>query len=1398
MAPSSKTTDDCIRCPDPETAKANVHAKLEWCLSDFRTHASDKGPPTHTADQLWWGFPSGPVPRDLDLSDAGACKKLQQAAIDIGRQFKSTKKESRAEEEARVAAAVEAKGDATWQAPGKVGRMTITKEALEATLLAVEEEKERQRVLRKAGGAVGVELMKLAPGAQDADDGMAGEGRSGEASVSGRRASKGSADGQGLRRQLAAVPDPGNTTNGDDRAGIETPPQSKDPDFKPAPPLRESGGGSLGSVDGSTLPDRTVGSSGGQSGELRPAAPKNVAPYSNPLHQNPKTGDQQKTNQDNALSYARGVAKRTLEKDGCPLTDQDITAEMAKFGLRSSFATPGDNADVYTNHLEMQWPKEIHIYAVDMIRDHTTNGHVPIRVKKNADKRLVIDMLRTTHYRQHLDNVGNNDRHRKWVTDGDLIWSVVPLFDPNDASIGPPSLYPNDRVQYVNEMGATLDLEEIHITSVRTIDLSRHVGQMFYDTSTAAFDDSDPGLISRGLNAFFSRFARETQMNVSPSANKSFATGQPVSLDPGPQRTLLALKGFFLSVRPGIESMYLNVNNATSPFFEPILVSEFIQRARATRSDGEIRAVLKGVKVRIMYQTRTNFTSEGSRMRFVTCVGATVLLNNGTRRTSQYIGNTQITIPNQNGQPQNVVLPGVSCSPGTQAQYGTPTPHDWYSAGPNTVLHAMPDFPTPALRLAADEWAINVGSNPGSRPGGVEWYPASQLMIQPFQRFGGRLTGPQTTNMLNTAVYPPTNHWQRILSQQLYGGMHHLGYAGNPNAGNPAGGNRSGGNLGGLPQPVNQTFLRAANMQAGIDFIQIPGKWLPRPTLLYGRHQSLQHGQPTVAATPRTFASNEAPGRANWNLANTGFATQARLPSLLVLSLLARALPVNGPSNSQASLATMLRRQLFTHGLIGSPNATGVGAVNVRWQHANPGPSGMSLQWEAGLRQAIATLRGNLQGAFPPVLILLDGHSMNDYACVKRAADMHLGVHTICAVRGKSWPSWNAQTVSNIALKYNMKGSPNGCDNHHFTTASLRLLREGSQADTIVIGADVTHPGKGSAPATPSIAAVVGSADDEFMQFPGSMRLQRGGKEDIVDLSGMMRERLIEWARRHNNTLPKKVLFYRDGVSESQYDILRRRELPQVQIAYNEAWNILHPGQAGNTGTPPPDHSRTDWTGWSRSDRVEKEQTADQEWANGIARQEDNRPFKMTFVVVGKRHNTRFYPTDHHEMPNNNVKPGLVVDQVITHPYSMDFYLQSHEPIKGTGRSAHYYVVQNNMELTADSLQSITHTFCYAYAKATRGVSYCAPAYYADRLCDRGRAYLRHYITNDANFQPRPQRHGGQQAETHEQYAEAIKDGIVNNPHYRPYLTQHPVLQQAGGVRMNPWRPALDDTMFYL
>jgi eukaryotic translation initiation factor 2C len=62
----------------------------------------------------------------------------------------------------------------------------------------------------------------------------------------------------------------------------------------------------------------------------------------------------------------------------------------------------------------------------------------------------------------------------------------------------------------------------------------------------------------------------------------------------------------------------------------------------------------------------------------------------------------------------------------------------------------------------------------------------------------------------------------------------------------------------------------------------------------------------------------------------------------------------------------------------------------------------------------------------------------------------------------------------------------------------------------------------------------------------------------------------------------------------------------------------------------------------------------------------------ITFLVVQKRHHTRFFPQkrDGDGSKNNNVLAGTVVDTEITHPTELDFYLVSHKSIQVCARYA--------------------------------------------------------------------------------------------------------------------------------
>jgi eukaryotic translation initiation factor 2C len=306
------------------------------------------------------------------------------------------------------------------------------------------------------------------------------------------------------------------------------------------------------------------------------------------------------------------------------------------------------------------------------------------------------------------------------------------------------------------------------------------------------------------------------------------------------------------------------------------------------------------------------------------------------------------------------------------------------------------------------------------------------------------------------------------------------------------------------------------------------------------------------------------------------------------------------------------------------------------------------------------------------------------YKRIKHVGDVSAGVHTICVVAQK-FAKGDPQYFANVALKFNLKL---GGVNQVLATERLGLIKEDK---TMVVGIDVTHPAPGSAKNAPSVAGMVASIDRYLGQWPGDLRIQEPRQEMVADLGSMLKSRLQLWKQKGKHaSLPENILVYRDGVSEGQYASVVEHELPLLRKACAESY------LAADT-------------------------------KKGLPR--------LAIVVVGKRHHTRFYPTKAGDADrHSNTKNGTVVDRGVTEARNWDFFLQAHSALQGTARPAHYHVVLDEIftnrkvsppfQNVADVLEDLTHSMCYTFGRATKAVSICPPAYYADILCERGRCYL--------------------------------------------------------------------------
>ncbi|XP_043687930.1 protein argonaute 2-like [Telopea speciosissima] len=292
------------------------------------------------------------------------------------------------------------------------------------------------------------------------------------------------------------------------------------------------------------------------------------------------------------------------------------------------------------------------------------------------------------------------------------------------------------------------------------------------------------------------------------------------------------------------------------------------------------------------------------------------------------------------------------------------------------------------------------------------------------------------------------------------------------------------------------------------------------------------------------------------------------------------------------------------------------------------------------------------------------GKHSGDKAALKWICETQIGIVTQLCLSNRC-NMGEEHYMTNLALQINTKL---GGSNFELFD---RLPRLESDDHVMFIGADVNHSRAGNT-SSPSAAAVVATVNwPAANKYIGRYRLQKHRTEKILDFGEMCLELINKYAEL-NKVKPKKIIVFRDGVSDSQFDMVLNEELMDIKKAIQ-------------------------CDGYSPT---------------------------ITLVIAQKRHSTRLFPMDKKQGAyNGNVFPGTVVDTTIVHPWKFDFYLCSHYGMLGTSKPTHYYCLWDDHKFSSDELQQITYNLCYTYARCTKPVSLVPPAYYADNLAYRVQQY---------------------------------------------------------------------------
>lgn len=257
----------------------------------------------------------------------------------------------------------------------------------------------------------------------------------------------------------------------------------------------------------------------------------------------------------------------------------------------------------------------------------------------------------------------------------------------------------------------------------------------------------------------------------------------------------------------------------------------------------------------------------------------------------------------------------------------------------------------------------------------------------------------------------------------------------------------------------------------------------------------------------------------------------------------------------------------------------------------------------------------------------------------------------------------------------------------------------------------------------------------------------------------MIARSVEKWSSGHGGKHPTSVLVYRTGISKLAYTELWQNELAQIVEAT------------------------------TKTDQVPS----------------------VTIILVEKNHKTKFFQKN-----DLQALPGLYVEGSHSHQIT-DFYLQSHgvmqpkirsfgvrtdipnhSPISVVNeiggrlktwtptvsapdpeagkmfhpRNGHYSIFsagtpfknpEDQNDIDRAGIMNATYKFCWNTVHSTSALSYASPAYYANKLCERGLVYLKPVVDGKMSFSE-------------------LKDKYFK-------LTAQ---------KRNPWNQSLDGEMFYI
>uniref|UniRef100_A0A8C1DVB7 Piwi-like RNA-mediated gene silencing 1 n=1 Tax=Cyprinus carpio carpio TaxID=630221 RepID=A0A8C1DVB7_CYPCA len=306
------------------------------------------------------------------------------------------------------------------------------------------------------------------------------------------------------------------------------------------------------------------------------------------------------------------------------------------------------------------------------------------------------------------------------------------------------------------------------------------------------------------------------------------------------------------------------------------------------------------------------------------------------------------------------------------------------------------------------------------------------------------------------------------------------------------------------------------------------------------------------------------------------------------------------------------------------------GPMGIRMQRA------IMIEYEDRQESLLRALQQNV------VVVILPTNRKDKYDCVKKYLCVECPTPSQCVVsRTISKPQALMTVATKIALQMNCKMGGELWS----VEIPLRQL--------MIVGIDCYHD---TAAGKRSIGALVASLNQGMSRWFSKCVLQNRGQEIIDALKGSL--------QGYNNSLPSRIIVYRDGVGDGMLQSVVDYEVPQIMQSIKTMGQDYEP--------------------------------------------------KLSVVVVKKRISSRFFARIDGKIANP--PPGTVIDTEVTRPEWYDFFIVSQAVRFGCVAPTHYNVVFDSSGLKPDHMQRLTYKLCHMYYNWQGIVRVPAPCQYAHKL----------------------------------------------------------------------------------